>query len=49
MNDGASCVPMNVWVDQRGLCDARKHHQHFIKEVMAQTFPLLLVPCCGIR
>jgi hypothetical protein len=49
MNDSASCVPMNVWVHQWGLCDARKHRQNFIKELVPQTLPLLLVPSCRIR
>ncbi len=49
MNDSASCVPMNVWVQQRGLCDARKHRQNFVKELVPQTLLLLLVPSCRIR
>ena len=33
MNDSASCVPINVWVRQWGICNAQKHLQHFIKEL----------------
>jgi hypothetical protein len=44
MNDSASCVPMNIWVHQWCFSNIRKHRQHFIKELVPQALPLLLVP-----
>jgi hypothetical protein len=40
---------VNVGIHQWSFCDTQKHPQHFIKELVPQTVPLLLVPCRRIR
>lgn len=34
MNDSAPCVPMNVWIHQRGFGDSCKRRLHFVEEFM---------------
>jgi len=49
MNQSTPSVPMNARVDVWCFSNHRKNFENLIKELVTQTWPLFLIPTCGIR